>query len=840
MRMRDQRTLILAGFILSAMVLVFTKAYAAVPRELPGELNAEAILNGDYPFPPSPATEVHEDWSGLRKDRLSHVPAPGVHPRILLSPQDLPDLRRRLKETETGRALFKRLQERIDDAIGKPGSAGARYYAGLTGGADDANRGQSMPGGIGHYQPFLYAFVMEAFYSMVAEDPIRGRKVATAIANYARSIEPEVDQINGEPLADNIWRVPRLRDLMGYHLLGYAYDFAYNNMTEEQRTVTRRVIAKSTRGKIWMGATLPHHWRNWNWVMVGLSQPLLALAIEGEEGYDPRVYKLGVQIARDYLAYGISPNGCLTEAVGYSQFGMVWGTPFMVAAARRGDNLLVQSHHRASIDWYIQSMEPFAPAWKRSREGDAEQQERSLPQTWTSHGDGGDEGPAIWTMSMWRYFFPGDPKVDFIWQVMAAKPDFLSGNFHIIEPLLWATDRQPDASAKLVDDTAEAKNLKLPLTWFDPLRSSLIARNEWSTDAALLQFECRTDAATPSHEHADRGNFTFSALGRQWAKESFRSIETRHHNNVLIDGLGQGFWPGPGRWLGMRDAGWALVAACDTKDNYSWWWPKTILTDPLDSARFRFPHWADYLGKAKAFRAAWGEGPWERDPRPAVVEHFKGFEAGEPRMWDEDTWPRRLPHNPVARAFRTLAFVRAPKPYLLVVDDIQKDHQERLYEWNMMTGPNTDVAVMGDNDIILCDATVPRDGSGLPKPKKGDRALLVRVVQMNDPAKAADFQARPSFRLETFEKKDTINDMRSFGRDKRLVIASRSVAPNFKILLFPYHVGDPLPVTTWNDDKSQLTVQIGDVRDKIACTLDKEGRTRLTLNRAGQSEVTIR
>ena len=37
---------------------------------------------------------------------------------------------------------------------------------------------------------------------------------------------------------------------------------------------------------------------------------------------------MGVQIVRDYLTYGISANGFSTEAVGYTQFGLVWANPF--------------------------------------------------------------------------------------------------------------------------------------------------------------------------------------------------------------------------------------------------------------------------------------------------------------------------------------------------------------------------------------------------------------------------------------------------------------------------------------------------------------------------------
>ena len=86
-------------------------------------------------------------------------------------------------------------------------------------------------------------------------------------------------------------------------------------------------------------------------------------------------------------------------------------------------------------------------------------------------------------------------------------------------------------------------------------------------------------------------------------------------------------------------------------------------------------------------------------------------------MWDEDAWPKRVPHNTVQRAFRTVAFVRGDHPYLLVTDDIQKDDKERLYEWIMMTGLDTDIAQFTDNDTVLCDATATRSADG-PNPAR--------------------------------------------------------------------------------------------------------------------------
>ena len=46
------------------------------------------------------------------------------------------------------------------------------------------------------------------------------------------------------------------------------------------------------------------------------------------------------------------------------------------------------------VDWYIHSLEPGLTHW-------------------TSHGDGGDSGPAVWTAAMWHYFLPAGPEDGF-------------------------------------------------------------------------------------------------------------------------------------------------------------------------------------------------------------------------------------------------------------------------------------------------------------------------------------------------------------------------------------------------------------------------------------------
>ena len=832
-----------------------------IPAHLPGELSAEDVLNGIYPYPPSPQLPVSQRADGFASSRLGKVPPPGVHPRILTSPDERADLQERLQKTEVGKALYANLQERLKAALHDPKNWSGEFYDALSSG--NLAKAQSLikehgglPPAVGHYQPFLEVIVWESFDAWLTQDQVRGKKVATAIATYSELIKPLLDAALKAPLNDDLWRAkvtgpvtgfpgsPQgMRDAMAYHDLGYAYDFAHQFMDESQRDTVRSVIAEATAGKLWMGARLPHHFRNWNWCAVGLSQPLLALSIEGEKGYDPRVYKMGVDIARDYLTYGISPKGVSTEAIGYTQFGLVWANPFFVAATRRGENLLTQDHHRSMVDWYLASMEP----------GEA---------GWTSHGDGGVFGPSLPTMLMWKTFYPSDPTIDLLLRRVLGTPPAYTGakqdlaanvraageKLHMIEPMLWAADASSSNAA-----TA----LQAPLTFFDSTRSTLTSRSSWDTNALFVEMECRTDSVGSSHEHADRGNFTLAALGRTWAKENMRSVETRHHNGILIDGRGQGLWGGPGRWLGLADSKDFLIAACDAKDAYDWWWPKEAITgDAKMQIRYAYPRWESYKQGWEDFRKVYGNGPFQKDPRPSVVAHWKGFEdkAGGPRMWDEDGWPVRLTFNPVKKAFRTLLMARGEHPYAVVVDDIQKDASktptEHLYEWLMQTGENTDVVWIKDNDIILCDASVSRDTSGQPKPKKGDRLLLVRVLNADVPAKAADYSTKPSFRLDTFERKDTVvpdektpkgalSGSRSYGVDKRLVIASRSVSPDFRILLYPMRQGDPVPETVWNDKGDTVTLKTGSQNDLISLKPGKDGRTVVAVSRTGGDQLSL-
>jgi hypothetical protein len=65
------------------------------------------LLWGNAPLTDYGSRKVKFDMTGIRK--LNEPPPPGVHPRIIFTPADLPDIRKRLKETRCGQEAWKNI-----------------------------------------------------------------------------------------------------------------------------------------------------------------------------------------------------------------------------------------------------------------------------------------------------------------------------------------------------------------------------------------------------------------------------------------------------------------------------------------------------------------------------------------------------------------------------------------------------------------------------------------------------------------------------------------------------------------------------------------------------------
>ncbi len=131
-------------------------------------------------------------------------------------------------------------------------------------------------------------------------------------------------------------------------------------------------------------------------------------------------------------------------------------------------------------------------------------------------------------------------------------------------------------------------------------------------------------------------------------------------------------------------------------------------------------------------------------------------------------------------------------------------------------------------DITLNEE--PKPDKDNPTPEK-DRHLLVRVL-------SADSLTNPPANVGFYPIANPPN-VKDWNINK-LHITSDSVSPAFKMLLYSYKEGQPLPTTTWNAGHTEVIVSWPDQSDTIAFNNSADGRTLMQITRNGQKLVTLK
>lgn len=783
--------------------------------------SADQVLNGEFPGrKASPPVSAVHNTDGFAAERLYSVPEPGVHPRVLFSSADLPRIRQQMAESKAATKISKQMRSSnqkllIDNEWGRDSyealiQGDLQRFLELWQDSKNPKPKLCYPGHGKH--PLFSAMLDEAFFALIDEDTARGKRAASAITNYSKYLLPRVQEAAKKPGAENHWL--QVRGVIGDSaIFGLMYDFAQPFMDEEQTKTVRNTLAAVIKDRYGLGMDLPDHWVNWNFIGMGLYYPLIALAIEGEAGYDPRIYKRGVEVARNYILYGNTENGVGTEGVGYHTAGMAHMAMAALAMANRGDVLFTLTNWRNMFEkWLIHANQPYGKEW-------------------VSSGDLGTFPPSQVLVGIASYFYPKNDKIAYIKNQVPL--DKMNSNFEKrYMPLLCPPDLNADES-----DIASIKkaDFNMEPTLFDEKRGLLFTRTGWGEEDLMLQVACRQDTAFHSHDHPDRGAFYLTALGQSWSASSIRMTEPKYLNTITIDGRGQGYFPTPGKWIEMKDNPEETTAVLDLDYCYDWHWMPTCYF-MSDEQMEREPWLEGFIqGRDKLLKKKHLK--WERDDSEVAKKYYEGYMAGNPRMWGvEASWVLRAPHFPVKKAFRTISLMRGNNPYVLIVDDIQKDETERLYEWRMKVPTNVEVYNISKGDIILGGVTEKRSKSysvhhspyrtGLPVAEKGQAMLLVRVLQANQPDIAA-YQDNPKLETLEFIKHDDSHQFagRSMGVGKRLVIPSRSVKPDYKVFIYPFRHGDPLPETKLSEDGSEVVVTWANQVDKISFKENANGRT---------------
>jgi hypothetical protein len=295
-------------FIPSTRVVAVTAALCAIILANPREQVAAQVVKevADSPFAPKPCNsysnyqndkgqtvfplwgslkpldfgsrDVTFDQSSVRS--LNQAPAPGVHPRILFTPDDLPDVRRRLKETRCGQEAWKNIlswsetmkglyddkasyaqpdlfkgsfsmhgrvplfrlnppREKGQDAFVKNATAAALWKAMIDGTATTV--------------PDYYwnTLSLEAFRCLIDNDEKGAKEAAAAVITNLRIGQAQRNARQAEAKAEaeakhKIWVDLPPDQPVGAFQLSFCYDFLFNWLTDAQKKSIHDELALGT------------------------------------------------------------------------------------------------------------------------------------------------------------------------------------------------------------------------------------------------------------------------------------------------------------------------------------------------------------------------------------------------------------------------------------------------------------------------------------------------------------------------------------------------------------------------------------------------------------------
>lgn len=841
-----------------------------------------ALLNGPATEWPSTPRSAYDESGIDRSGFGSSVPPPGFYPRILLSPEDIPAFAERVKKSVVGQMSLIEMEYLFSKTWWDPTTSDGRVFEKLSTGdlaglewdipagglpfsAPHVFKGQK-PGITNSHVPYVpECLTAMALYALVQQDEALSRRVATAFANYYRLREPLLDAflaISDSEFASSItlpdgtvvasngvgaathWR--NIHGLVANTCLGPGLDFTGRWMNAEEKEVLRRVIAKSTYGRRSYGQDGPARFRDVNWMTWDTPHFLALTAIEGLPGFDAEAWESGAESLRAFCDWGIDPAGVVFESNGKSPGS--FGASFMslVALARRGENLFAHPHLRRLPEGQFQMTSPngrtivnsgtqyvpfsrqhLSPGFLLQLKS-IYPQNRAIDYLLGQAAACGNTGPDAAPSPVAAAIVP--PPGDFdpvAYRASLAKlnrlrlPSISYPGF--VRNVLYDSDPVPATRA----------DAGLPPDFATPVHGVFSAYSDTSPDAAWINLQVRPNHYLGAgHHHADAGMFHFSALGIDWFTESAfpENYSGNFHNLVQVDGKSEpeaipgviNGYNAAATWLGASASPMISTAAADLTYAYSWRWS----TQPP----------AVWSPETRAL-------DWEMDPSPEIARIFAGTARYKLRPWwssyvqSNYIATSRASYNRMRHVFRSTSLVRGPHPYAIVLDDLQKDDQSRLYRWTAMLGGGVVRAELpGLPPSAIALASTGRDAdftSATPQaavtPRPGEPLLIVYSLSGDtvDPSSPSPW---------SIERISAVRNRRGdLGYSDQIVATRTASAVNFRTLLLPVRAGQPLPEVSYDAAKNTAVVKWPDQTDSIVFSpAIPAARTQLALVRNGE------
>ncbi len=838
------------------------------------------ILNGpETKWPTAPQSSY--DFTGFNYKLLgSKVPPPGVYPRVLFSPEDVPMLAERIKSSRTGQMALIEMKYLFEKSWWNPKTSDGVIFQKLASG-DVAGLEFDSPPNISptaisnlfkgqkpgifntHIQYNPECLTAMALYCLLTNDDVHGRQAAAAIASFYKLREPILDEVNqisdtefggvyvrpnGETItmagngAVTHWRT--VQNVISHMNLGLSLDFGGKWMTPEEKDVMRRVIVKATYGKRPYGQDGSIRFRDVNWVAWDLPPFLAVTAIEGLEGFDREAYESDCATVRAFCDWGIDENGVIYESNGKTPGSLQFQTLSMITLARRGENLFGHPHWRKLLEGQIEMTSPSGRVTVNSgtqyvpysRQYFSPQMideykaffpdERNADYLLGRAKMFVEEGMDQETMREWSLFdFSPDEyraKVASILRLRLPSPTYPG----FVHGMLYDTDIQPTTRA----------DLKLPLDFNDPIHGVFSSYSDQTPNATWINMMVRPDHYIGAgHHHSDAGMFHFSALGVDWFTQTQFSgnYEGKYYNLVQVDGHsepevmpGGNAYQAAATYLGANSSANGAFGSADLTDSYSYRWQ----TQPA-------PVWPPNSSSMG----------WEMEPSPRILEMFAGTAHYKMRFW----WANynysnymatsRAPWNPMQYVYRRVGLVRGNHPYGVVIDDLKKDDATHLYQWvAMLNGGVWQAKVDGlpAGQIALAFREQDPKSNGMIRageppivPQNGEPLLLVCAL-------GAGADAGGHLPIEVTTETGPPDKKGAEQLYARLAINHSGADVHFKVLLIPFRAGEVLPSLSCDAGASKATLAWSDQNDELNFASDAKGPSGISVSRGGQSVLT--
>ncbi|CAK0848285.1 unnamed protein product [Prorocentrum cordatum] len=753
-------------------------------------------------LPEEPDYAGHADGQHPSQDS----PAAYVHPRIFFTPEELPALRRRLRQTTVGRVAMENIRGILRHNWDE------NYPWWWARNATEEELFQVSPA-----QDLDQQLILESFRTLIDGDSAMAVRIGQQLDYMADAVQARLDaalaDLRSAPWelfksvtawdSTNAWQEPG-GPLLRYTLVAYCYDFLYPWLQQGTRDKLRRLMATATQNMWFTGMdaveayfALTSNWLPW----VGGDMIVTMLAIEGEDGFDKGVYARAAKAVKGWSLLGVSAvSGATYEGGGKNT---IMG-PKLMALARHGypQFLAMPGIRKHGSKYLLHTMLPNGLWLEDEKWGSVE----AVPLP----GD----------VAVLKMCYPTDVALDWIYRTASRASsyggmaqDFGGGDGampyrsftqerssvytynNYVTDVIYAVDWEGPLNRT---EHALAATYGQPLTYVATDTGLLVTRSAWvGEDAAWLAFLVRS--LPGGHSTAARGEFIFHAIGETWAfYNTGTNSQSEMHSVILVDGLGQSS-NAPGKFVQFQDSAEATFGSMDARLAYGC---QHFGGDPSREVMNSF--------MVEPLPYKWGDLRYDQLP-----SWFAGNGPWPPQ------WSGNIA-NLFTKAYRTVGMVRSQTPYAIVFDDIQKDIGEHVFAWRM---PLRDrfysyQPSLGEHVLNVVDHSYfGADGSGsdfiLRDTSGGPGRLLVRLLEGSSPHMSAGIISSPCSALQ---------------------VETRAVSARFRVLLWPLeNASSPLPVTSWVEAIS--TLKIND--DEIVLSVTDDGATMVEALKVDGASVAL-